>query len=547
MPLPSLARHRRRPGRRDGTFPVRPPGRCRGRSSTRRPVGAAATAPGAGHRAGRPRRHPRPHQPGARHRHPGLLAGRRRVVVLPLPMRMGSIEEFVAQTRARIRHGDAKLLLIDDELAPFFEPAPGDPPMASLGAVADRAAATRRRGARAARRPIPKRLVILQYTSGSTSEPKGVMIPDRVLGAQPRRHRRGRRAGRRRRRDGVVAAALPRHGPRRVARRPPMTTGADLVQAAPQDFLAQPGRWMRVDLRLRRHGHRRPQLLVGAGHPGAAAHERARPVAPAHRARTAPSPSTPTRSRRSSPRPAPSRLPPRRGVPGLRHGRGGHRRHLPAADARAWCVDAVDRVVLETERVAKPADPGARRHPPACRCSAGPCPGLEIRIVEPATGEELPERQVGELEIRGTSVTPGYYKRPDATADAVPRRLAAHRRPRLPARRRARPVRAHQGRHHRRRSQRVPRGHRTGRGGRSTACGPATSSPSASRATRARRASWSSPRCVTIEVDSLGNVRRAIHAKVIDVCGLPPRDVMLRATGQPAEDHLGQASAVAVP
>jgi fatty-acyl-CoA synthase len=29
---------------------------------------------------------------------------------------------------------------------------------------------------------------------------------------------------------------------------------------------------------------------------------------------------------------------------------------------------------------------------------------------------ELPERMVGELLIRGTSVTPGYYKRPDATA-----------------------------------------------------------------------------------------------------------------------------------
>ena len=44
-------------------------------------------------------------------------------------------------------------------------------------------------------------------------------------------------------------------------------------------------------------------------------------------------------------------------------------------------------------------------------------PGLEIRIVDPSTGEDLPERQVGELEIRGTSVTPGYYKRPDATAE----------------------------------------------------------------------------------------------------------------------------------
>ena len=45
-----------------------------------------------------------------------------------------------------------------------------------------------------------------------------------------------------------------------------------------------------------------------------------------------------------------------------------------------------------------------------------PVPGLEMRVVDPDTCEELPERHVGELLIRGTSVTPGYYKRPDATA-----------------------------------------------------------------------------------------------------------------------------------
>ncbi len=33
------------------------------------------------------------------------------------------------------------------------------------------------------------------------------------------------------------------------------------------------------------------------------------------------------------------------------------------------------------------------------------------------TGVPLGEREAGELEIRGTSVTPGYYKRPDATAE----------------------------------------------------------------------------------------------------------------------------------
>jgi fatty-acyl-CoA synthase len=79
-------------------------------------------------------------------------------------------------------------------------------------------------------------------------------------------------------------------------------------------------------------------------------------------------------------------------------------------------TDCVDRRVLETERYAAPTDPGAegsRRLPLLGR----PVPGLEIRIVDPDTGTALREREVGELEIRGTSVTPGYYRRPDANAE----------------------------------------------------------------------------------------------------------------------------------
>src|SRR5206468_10824895 len=44
--------------------------------------------------------------------------------------------------------------------------------------------------------------------------------------------------------------------------------------------------------------------------------------------------------------------------------------------------------------------------------------GLHLRIVEPETGRPMREREVGELEIRGTSVTPGYYRRPAETARA---------------------------------------------------------------------------------------------------------------------------------
>ena len=56
-------------------------------------------------------------------------------MVLPLPMRMGSLEVFVESTRARIRHGEPSSSLIDDLLAAFYEAAPGDPPLVPMAAV----------------------------------------------------------------------------------------------------------------------------------------------------------------------------------------------------------------------------------------------------------------------------------------------------------------------------------------------------------------------------------------------------------------------------
>jgi fatty-acyl-CoA synthase len=78
-------------------------------------------------------------------------------------------------------------------------------------------------------------------------------------------------------------------------------------------------------------------------------------------------------------------------------------------------VDVVDNRVLETDRYAAPvSDPGGRHLARLGR----PIPGLEIRIADPQTGTPMAEREVGELEIRGSSVTTGYYKHSDATRNA---------------------------------------------------------------------------------------------------------------------------------
>ncbi|MEY2974303.1 MAG: hypothetical protein RIR49_723 [Actinomycetota bacterium] len=337
-------------------------------------------------------------------------------MVLPLPMRMGSLDEFVSSTRARIRHGDAKLVLIDSQLAPFYEAAPGDPPIVPLDDVLPGAPGVPSGDRLEVPAHDPDRLVILQYTSGSTSEPKGVMIPDRVLTANI---------------DAACEAASLRPDEVMVSWLPlyhdmglvgflaiPMTTGVDLVQAAPQDFMAHPGHWMEWISTWRGTATAGPNFAWVLATRALRRAEGldlssltlalsgAEPVDPkamdafcaaASRFGFDPGAVFPAFGMAEV---AIAGTFPRRGQ-GLR-------------------FDTVDREVLERSRVAKPVEVvdqddlavRARRLPLLGRA----VPGLEMKVVDPDTHEEVPERHVGELLLRGTSVTPGYYKRDDATA-----------------------------------------------------------------------------------------------------------------------------------
>jgi fatty-acyl-CoA synthase len=335
-------------------------------------------------------------------------------MVLPLPMRMGSLEEFVASTRARIRHGDAALVLIDDQLAPFYEAAPGDPPTHRLTSVM---AGSRNPSAEKLEIPPndPERLIILQYTSGSTSEPKGVMIPDRVLTANIDASCEAAELGP----EEVMVSWLPLYHDMGLVGflSIPMTNGCQLVQAAPQDFMAHPGNWMQW---ISDHGGtatagpnfswvlatRALKRMEGLdlSHLTLAL-SGAEPVDPdAVEAFT-------TEAMRFGF--SPTGVFPAFGMAEVAIGGSFPPRH------RGLVTDDVDRVVLERDRVAKPIDITPDTEDDAVRrlpLLGTAVPGLEMRIVDPDTREQLPERHVGELLIRGTSVTPGYYKRPDATA-----------------------------------------------------------------------------------------------------------------------------------
>jgi fatty-acyl-CoA synthase len=334
------------------------------------------------------------------------------VVVLPLPMRMSSIEEFVQQTRVRIRNADVSLVLVDPELAPFVEPAPGDPPMVGWAEVEPGPG-----HALAAdwKRPSDDldRLAILQFTSGSTSDPKGVMLPHRTVGANL---------------DAIaLATSLDPHDDVLVSWLPlyhdmglvgllttGLTTGTPLVLGAPTDFTSSPSRWMEwistyggtatagpnfsyvLAARALRRGEQLDLSRLRIALNGA------EPVDPA----------TVNGFLEAGER------------HGLRPGA-----VFPAFGMAEIAIagtfpepmsglrtDAVDTRVLEAERYAAPVDAGAdgARH---LAILGRPVDGLEIRVVDPVSGVELQEREVGELEIRGTSVTPGYYKRPEVNAE----------------------------------------------------------------------------------------------------------------------------------
>jgi long-chain acyl-CoA synthetase len=69
--------------------------------------------------------------------------------------------------------------------------------------------------------------------------------------------------------------------------------------------------------------------------------------------------------------------------------------------------------------VAEDHDPGGpRAH--LLRSAGRPWGDVELRIVDPASGENLPEGSVGEIWTRSAQNMKGYWRNPDATAEAFP-------------------------------------------------------------------------------------------------------------------------------
>lgn len=66
-----------------------------------------------------------------------------------------------------------------------------------------------------------------------------------------------------------------------------------------------------------------------------------------------------------------------------------------------------------------PAEDHDRSRPELLRSCGHPLPGVELRIVDPDTGEDCADGTVGEVLIRSEQVMAGYWNQPEATATAI--------------------------------------------------------------------------------------------------------------------------------
>ena len=203
------------------------------------------------------------------------------LVVLPLPMRLGSLEEFVApdpDPDPQRRHRPARR-----------RPRPGPVPRAAarrpaVGAPdrsAPRSWPSHRRRPRPARgRPgQPGRAPVhqrLDVRAEGRDAPAPAICANLDGVCQAGRARPGRRRPR------VLAAAVPRHGSGRIRHDPADDRQSPVVLAAPQDFLGAPVRWMQWLSAFRGTATAGP-TSPGHSPPGRCARRRPRPVPAADR------------------------------------------------------------------------------------------------------------------------------------------------------------------------------------------------------------------------------------------------------------------------
>lgn len=89
----------------------------------------------------------------------------------------------------------------------------------------------------------------------------------------------------------------------------------------------------------------------------------------------------------------------------------------PIGERPVW--ERVDREKLAAHQVAEPVDADDEARGARIVATGRPLPGVELCIRHPETGEDLPDRHVGQLWVRGPCLFEGYKNDPERTAKVV--------------------------------------------------------------------------------------------------------------------------------
>lgn len=336
-----------------------------------------------------------------------LIAGGVPVPIYP-PLRASQIEDHLRRQVGILVNANAVLLLSDESALPAARILRAS--VASLRAAftVTRLQGTGRTGPPAMRRP--QDTALLQYTSGSTGQPKGVVLSHANLLANIRAMGEALHAGA----GDVFVSWLPLYHDMGLigAWLGSLYHGVPLYLMPPQLFLSRPSRWLRAISDHRATISAAPNFAYEILATRVPDDElQGVDLSTWRAALNGAEPVQATTLQRFAQRFAASGFDPHAMMPVYGLAECGVGLAFPPL-ARGPRIDSIDRGVLETSGRAVPAAQGR----PAMQvvCCGLPLPAHEIRVVD-AQGQELPERGEGRIEFRGPSATAGYLRNPDAT------------------------------------------------------------------------------------------------------------------------------------
>ncbi|MEK7819584.1 MAG: AMP-binding protein, partial [Pseudomonadota bacterium] len=347
-----------------------------------------------------------------------LLAGAVPTALYP-PLRPALVEDHLNRCAGIVANAQAAMLITTPEIEPFARRLKVQAP--TLREVTNAADLARSNPARAspAREEAPfvgvargpRETAFLQYTSGSTGNPKGVVLTHANLLANIRAMGDAVRASS----ADVFVSWLPLYHDMGLigAWLGSLYYASPLVVMPPMSFVARPERWLRAIHRYRGTLSAAPNFAFDLCLRRIDAREIAALDLSSWRvAFNGAEPVSPDTIERFIERFAPAgfRREAMMSVYGLAENSVGLA--FPPL-GRGPVVDAIDRETLMRSGRAVPAQIGDPRAARLVACGQ-PIPGHQIRVVG-RDDRELPERREGRIQFRGPSATSGYFRRPEET------------------------------------------------------------------------------------------------------------------------------------